>query len=195
MAASQTRPRREEVRAGILAAAEATFLRTGYDRAGVSEIAAAAGFTKGAVYSNFGGKPELLAAVCAAHIEAIATSVIGTLTRTNSVSAGARALAEQLTDSAAWPELWVEFRGLAAHDPAVRATYSDLRVRLRRDLERRLADEADHLPLPSDADLSVVATLLLTVTNGLALEHAAAPDAMPRALLERCLISLIEGLR
>jgi AcrR family transcriptional regulator len=195
MAITQLRPRRTDVRAGILAAAETAFLRNGYDRTSVSDIAGAAGFTKGAVYSNFGGKPELLAAVCAARIEVIAGSVIDTLARTSSVEAGARELAGQLTESAAWPELWVEFRALAAHDAAVRSAYSDLRTRLRADLEKRLRENAERLLLPPETDLSVVATLLLTVTNGLALEHAAAPDAMPPALVERCLISLMDGLR
>ena len=78
MTINQIRPRRETVRAGVLSAAEAAFLANGYERTTVSEIAAAAGFTKGAVYSNFGGKPELLRAVCAAHIDAIADSVSAT---------------------------------------------------------------------------------------------------------------------
>ncbi|GAA3612144.1 TetR/AcrR family transcriptional regulator [Microlunatus ginsengisoli] len=195
MTVTSTRPPRETVRAGILAAAEHAFLAHGYVRSSLSEIAAAAGFTKGAVYSNFGGKPELLSAVCAAHIEAIAASVIGTLSATDSIDLGARALADQLTGSSAWPELWVEFRGLAAHDEGVRAAYGELRSRLRGDLERQLRDNAERLTLPPDTDFAVAATLLLTVANGLALEHAAAPAAMPRELIERCLAQLIGGLR
>lgn len=195
MITTQTRPRRDTVRAGILSAAEAAFLDHGYAGTTVSDIAAAAGFTKGAVYSNFGGKPELLAAVCAAHIEAIASSVIETLSRTDSIVLGVRALTDQLVVSSAWPELWVEFRGLAAHDSAVRTTYEALRARLRATLEQQLHDHAESLALPPDTDLAVVAALLLTVSNGLALEHAAAPAAMPRELVERCLIQLIEGLR
>lgn len=174
------RPRRETVRADILTAAEAAFLDRGYDGTTVSEIAATAGFTKGAVYSNFGGKPELLAAVCAAHTGALADSVISALVQTDSLEAGARTLASELSASSRWPRLWVEFRTLAAHDPKVRAAYTELRLRLRADLEGRLRVHASDLGLRADADLGVVATLLLTVANGLALEHAAAPETMPR---------------
>ena len=57
------RPRRSDVRADILAAATRSFLTRGYRRTNVAELAAEAGYSKGAVYSNFGGKPELFGAV------------------------------------------------------------------------------------------------------------------------------------
>jgi AcrR family transcriptional regulator len=56
----QTRvQRQEETRRRLLAAAADVFARRGYDAASLEEIAAAAGFTRGAVYSNFRDKDEL----------------------------------------------------------------------------------------------------------------------------------------
>ena len=46
------------------------FLRPGFHAASLDEIAAEAGFTKGAVYSNFAGKDELFVAVLGAHFAA-----------------------------------------------------------------------------------------------------------------------------
>ncbi len=203
MTTTQIRPRRETVRAGILAAAEAEFLKHGYDRTTVSDIAATAGFTKGAVYSNFGGKPELLGAVCAAHIDTIADSVTATFAQRNSDQAPAmdparrvaRALTAEIIGSSSWPALWTEFRTLAGHDPAVRSAYARLRVQLCAGVEDRLRAHASDLSLPARADHAVAATLLLTLAHGLAVEHAAAPEAVPAELIEESLTQLIGGLR
>ncbi len=55
------RPSRADVRERILVAADKVFTAQGYANANLSQIAAEAGFTKGAVYSNFDSKPELFA--------------------------------------------------------------------------------------------------------------------------------------
>src|SRR5262245_33076884 len=62
--------RREQTRSELVAAARSVFLRRGFHAASLDEIAAEAGFTKGAVYSNFAGKDELFVAVLAAHFAA-----------------------------------------------------------------------------------------------------------------------------
>ena len=59
--------RREQTRSELVAAARSVFLRRGFHAASLDEIAAEAGFTKGAVYSNFAGKDELFVAVLGAH--------------------------------------------------------------------------------------------------------------------------------
>ena len=60
-----TTPRtpRAEVRERILAAAIAEFSARGYSAATLDSIAIGAGFTKGAVYSNFGSKEDLFYAL------------------------------------------------------------------------------------------------------------------------------------
>lgn len=50
----------ERTRAALLEAARTVFARQGYEGASVGDVAAEAGFTKGAIYANFGGKEELL---------------------------------------------------------------------------------------------------------------------------------------
>lgn len=49
----RTRPPRREVRDRVLEHAASAFLRDGYAGVKVIDIATAAGFTKGAVYSKF----------------------------------------------------------------------------------------------------------------------------------------------
>ena len=57
--------RRELTREALLDAATTVFAREGYGAGTLEEIADAAGFTTGAIYSNFGNKQELFLAVIA----------------------------------------------------------------------------------------------------------------------------------
>ena len=52
-------PKAERTRADLLTAARRVFAEKGYEGASVGDVAAAAGYTKGAVYANFGSKEEL----------------------------------------------------------------------------------------------------------------------------------------
>ena len=54
---------REITRGRLLETAEAMFLSSGYADTSVDAVAHAAGYTTGAVYSNFGGKADLFLAV------------------------------------------------------------------------------------------------------------------------------------
>lgn len=55
--------RREQTRAYLMESAAAVFAAKGYHAASLDEIAEAAGFTRGAVYSNFGNKEGLFMAL------------------------------------------------------------------------------------------------------------------------------------
>lgn len=57
------RDRREQTRTALLTAAERLWADRGIHGASLDDIAAAAGLTKGAVYSNFAGKTDLLLAL------------------------------------------------------------------------------------------------------------------------------------
>src|SRR4051795_13630790 len=58
-----------EARDELLTAALRVFARRGYRDAGVDEIAAEAGYSKGALYWHFDGKEELLTALLEERIE------------------------------------------------------------------------------------------------------------------------------
>lgn len=55
--------RREMTKDALVEAAADVFARRGFHAASLDEIAESAGFTRGAIYSNFGGKEELMLAV------------------------------------------------------------------------------------------------------------------------------------
>src|SRR4051812_50109383 len=61
--ARAVRPRKDEVRERVLQAAGEVFAERGFAAASLDQVAAAAGFTKGAVYSNFRSKDDLFLAL------------------------------------------------------------------------------------------------------------------------------------
>ena len=197
----RARPRRADVRAQLLRAAAEAFTRDSYADVSVAAIAAAAGFTKGAVYSNFGGKPELFAAVFAEQFTELIGGVLTSAMTAVEAHAGAdvpAVVAAELTRGVVHehrlPALLAEFRALAGRDPELAAVYAELRLRQRAELEELLAGVADRVPLADGLDLAVAATLLLICVNSASLEHAAAPASMPEPLVEAMLTQVLRGI-
>jgi AcrR family transcriptional regulator len=60
--------RKARTRAALLEAAARVYARSGFDGATLDEVAADAGFSKGAVYGHFGSKENLLLALMAEHL-------------------------------------------------------------------------------------------------------------------------------
>jgi AcrR family transcriptional regulator len=69
MSTARTRPTREETRARIFGAAAGVFAEHGVAGATIEQIASAAGFTRGAFYSNFSSKDELAVAMLEDHLD------------------------------------------------------------------------------------------------------------------------------
>src|ERR1019366_1062596 len=117
---TRTRPTRAQTRARLLQAASEVFAKHGYDRPSLDDVAAAAGLTKGAVYSSFASKDELFYALMRERIgerlDLVAEAVerqatVGDLTR----EAGS-ALAELISSQADWHLLFIEFWARAVRD-------------------------------------------------------------------------------
>src|SRR5215211_648061 len=67
--------RREQTRQELISAAEACFVSRGFHASSVDEVAERAGYTKGAVYSNFTAKEDLFFAVYERRVEQVLTEV------------------------------------------------------------------------------------------------------------------------
>src|SRR6516225_7230405 len=68
MSRVRTRPTRDETRDKLFEAAARVFEEQGIGGASIEAIAAAAGFTRGAFYSNFASKDELIIAMLEDHV-------------------------------------------------------------------------------------------------------------------------------
>src|SRR4051794_25123127 len=107
------RERQDQTRELLLAAASVVFARRGYHEASVEEIAAEAGYSTGAVYSNFAGKQELFLALSDREV---AKRIAELRALADSVEAGGDAAAEAgrrfrelLERDREWPLLFYEF--------------------------------------------------------------------------------------
>jgi AcrR family transcriptional regulator len=69
MSRVRTRPTRDDTREKLFEAAARVFEEQGIGGASIEAIAAAAGFTRGAFYSNFTSKDELIIAMLEDHVE------------------------------------------------------------------------------------------------------------------------------
>jgi AcrR family transcriptional regulator len=69
MSRARTRPTRDDTREKLFEAAARMFEEQGIGGASIEAIAAAAGFTRGAFYSNFKSKDELIIAMLEHHVE------------------------------------------------------------------------------------------------------------------------------
>jgi AcrR family transcriptional regulator len=69
MSRVRTRPTRDDTRDKLFDAAARVFEEQGINAASIEAIAAAAGFTRGAFYSNFASKDELIVAMLEDHVE------------------------------------------------------------------------------------------------------------------------------
>jgi AcrR family transcriptional regulator len=81
MSRVRTRPTRDDTRDKLFEAAARVFEEHGIGGASIETIAAAAGFTRGAFYSNFKGKDELIIAMLEDHVEQTARRHLDLLTR------------------------------------------------------------------------------------------------------------------
>ena len=107
--------RKAETRARLLEAAARVYARRGFNGATLDEVAAEAGFTKGAVYGHFGSKENLLLALMDEHLarqigEQVALFDRGRITWERPLAGSARWMAEIEQDPdpfRLFVELWI----------------------------------------------------------------------------------------
>jgi AcrR family transcriptional regulator len=188
-----------EARDELLGAALRVFARLGYGQAGVDEIAAEAGYSKGALYWHFSGKEELLAALLEERIDAPLRerfALLASAPPEHDMSLEAtRAFARQLDTEREALLLEREYWTLAIRDPKLRARYAERHAELRRDLATAMEARARHLGTP-DLTMSAedVARIVMSVIGGLAVDELIEPGSVPPELLGEALALIYAGL-
>jgi AcrR family transcriptional regulator len=175
--------RQEQTREELVGAAAKVFARRGYYQATVEEIAAEAGFSTGAVYSNFDGKEELFLALAdrqvldrVAEIEAVAGAAEGNGDAGLEAAEQFRAFLENDPD---WPLLFYEFWSLSVRNPELQDELAKRRETIRDALAETLERVADAFGIELRFPAPALATAIAASLNGLAFERAADPDALP----------------
>jgi AcrR family transcriptional regulator len=195
MFGTRTRPTRAETRDRILQAAGEVFTSRGYDGASLDRVAAAAGLTKGAVYSSFSGKDELFFALVADRLDqrlaVVADAADGRRDLRQLFDFAEEELAALFTTQRDWHLLFIECWIRAVRDPERRAEWARqrraARVVIAGFFERHAAAAGEPLPVPA-ADIALAA---MALSNGLAMEYIADPESADPGLFARILAQLV----
>jgi AcrR family transcriptional regulator len=173
-------------RAELLRTAAAVFAEHGYEGASVEQIAEQAGYSHGAVYSNFAGKSELFLAVfeqyMADRAQELATTQAG-IEEDAPLETRARALADQWMERFADDResflLHLEFLAASRREPELAKRFGNRSAALRETIAAFIAhhqeeEEGAQAPLPP----SELALVLRALGIGLAIEALVSPDAV-----------------
>jgi len=115
--------RRVHTRKILLTSAEQLFIERGYAQVSVSDICSAAGFTRGAFYSNFADKDDLVLALFDQHAGERLDRLQVMLANASARNADewAQSLLAVTPQDRGWILLFLEFRLLAARQPELAA--------------------------------------------------------------------------
>lgn len=189
------RPPREQVRRRLLAAAERVFAERGYTESRLQDIAHAAGFTKGAIYSNFGSKQGLFGAVLGVRAEdelvTLTAEIRAAGTPTAAAGRVARVIAQRIVNDTDRGRLGLEFAARAARDEQTREVLTPLRRGQRTAAAESLARDAGERLRVSPA---LAAMILHCLTNGLSMEHLADPATVTAEAIEQALATVLSSL-
>jgi len=182
--------RRQLTRSALVDAAIEVFAKKGFDGSSLEEIAETAGFTRGAIYSNFGSKEDLMLAVVERYNETLVGSFSDTLERAADISQ------EEMTVSAAalWRDLIrrdpnltalnLEFRVRALRDPAFRARFLELQHENDKHIAELIEREAKTYGIAMKYEAADLAQILNAATVGISelagidVEHAERYDRL-----------------
>jgi AcrR family transcriptional regulator len=190
--------RKAQTRASLLAAAARVYARRGFGGATLDEVAAEAGFTKGAVYSHFGSKENLLLALMEEHLASHVAEQIALFDRQRTTwerpLAGSARWMQQLEEDPDPFRLFVELWVYAQRDERLRERLAGGLEALRATFARFAAESAADAGVqsPPRAD-EQFANVMLGLGLGLPMLRLIDPEAVPASLLGAVLSVLIRA--
>ena len=188
--------RRVRTRANLLDAAFEVFAAKGFGRVSIEEVCEAAGYSRGAFYSNFGSLDELFFALYRERAELIADQVAGAFALDGpdlDVPAAVDRVTDVLLLDLDWLLVKTDFLVHAARDPAVAQTLLDHRARLREAIADRLARARGRVELPDVlGDVDGAAHAVIAAYDGVTTQLLLDKDVQSaRAWLKQLLTALL----
>jgi AcrR family transcriptional regulator len=194
MSRSRTRPSREDTRDRLFAAAAAVFVRVGIGAASVEDIALEAGLTRGALYSNFRNKDDLVMAMIDDHFERNMDEVERLLSMSSSpteylqlMESPQRRREGPLANDAV---LHMEFLLHALRDPANRARLAAHQHRWREIITALVERDAEVLGIAPPMTPAEAAEMILAMDNGYLLQQLLEPGSYREGTMTRHLLTL-----
>jgi AcrR family transcriptional regulator len=194
--------RQAQTRSQLIDAAAQVFARRGFQAASVEEIAEEAGYSHGAVYSNFEGKADLFLAVfedyMAERVRELAETQAA-LADDASLEVRARALADQWMDRLARDResfaLHMEFLAHAGRDPQLAQRFGTRSSAMREAVARYISHYQQEAGLEPAMPTDDLALILRALGIGLAIESLVSPEAVRHNLYGDFVELLVSLLR
>jgi AcrR family transcriptional regulator len=190
--------RKDLTRQLLIDAAAAVFARRGFDAASLDEIAEAAGFTKGAVYSNFRSKTDLMLALIERRVGEQAAAIASALAGLTLEQALRRLESGPDPESPSdqdWLQVVAAFWQYAMRDERARTALAQAYERARaisaRLIAEKYADAGAQPPMPA-RDLAI---LVEAIGIGVGFQAALDPGAVRVTLQGEATRRLLEPVR
>jgi AcrR family transcriptional regulator len=169
----------QRTRDEIVTAADRLFVEQGFHATSVDQIAAAAGYTKGAVYSNFDAKEDVFFAVYEQRMERALAELHRTLAASDDPAGWIESV---LVDTSSrrgrddrWLSTFFEFWAHVIRRPALRKRFATIHARLEGPFVAALERHADD---HGTIDARQVNLAMMSMSLGLTLERLIRPDVV-----------------
>ena len=184
-------------RARLLESAHALFAAKGFEGTSVDDIARDAGYTRGAVYSNFANKEAIMAALIRTGFEGDLAGIREMASAsTLPDSAGIyRLLAERFYGNAESTLWMLEFQLAAVRHPELRDGYREQFARLRSSVAKLIAAQYEREGLPKPEQVERFADVFIAVLSGVSLIKILDPEQVDAPLFEETFVALANGIR
>jgi AcrR family transcriptional regulator len=178
----------------LLDAALKVFSRRGYHAASVEEIAAEAGFSKGAVYSNFSSKEDLFLALIDRRFEKDAQEYPGIINFMTEklISQKGPDFKESVLQDRTWNILMVEFFLYALRDESSRRQLATRLDQLRGVMKENLAALYAELGKKPMIPVEELPWSIFSLGVGMILQYFIDPEGLPDGVYERSLQHLLK---
>jgi AcrR family transcriptional regulator len=199
--ATARRTRRDtqaQTRADLLAAAREVFLARGFHAASLDEIAERAGYTKGAVYSNFAGKDDLFLALLDEHYARRTLEYAAIIPASGDAEetyrAIARAMLEAYEREPQWWPLVSDFVSHASRDPRLVERLRETREAYLDALAGIIDAHCERHQLTYSLPAKEIARGTGALMRGMAVEWSIDPAEADRAAFEEMHAAYMRGL-
>ncbi|WP_202798175.1 TetR/AcrR family transcriptional regulator [Hoyosella subflava] len=186
-----------QTRKHLIRTAQRMLLAQGYAATSLEAIADEAGFSKGAVYSNFKNKDalcrEVLRHIRADHAAALVTEV-SSATSFQELLDSFAAWSERTIGDQKWSTLEAEFAVRASADELLRQQLSSDAAEIRRVITQLVAAAVESYNLDLDMPAEDVATALLSLGIGLGLQRAIDPTVSAQILTDTIRAMLVRKM-
>jgi AcrR family transcriptional regulator len=178
---------RANTRDRLLAASRIVFARSGFHGASVDEIASEAGFSTGALYSNFEGKEDLFLVLMereiAEHTRELAETVGARASVAERATGGARLWMSMIDREPELLLLFMEFWAYGVRDAQVRPKVAARFAQVRETLTQLIADGVRDFDLELAIPAEQLAIAIDALADGIARQRLADPAAVPDELM------------